>query len=154
MATDVPDYSELDEVFDIFPNKGNPHLFDLRSDISWKHRLRPFRRYTVRQFYFWHKTIYHRGPDWKWLPKLVSHDNQTDRVGRRHFLHNCSITPRAARKLDFGPLIDDRAQKIIVPKTRWLRRTKAFVNAHWWETLLAIIGIVVSIWLYILTLSP
>lgn len=43
--------------------------------------------------------------------------------------------PSAARKLDYGPLIDDKLQTIFVPETRFLRQPQAFMNERWWETL-------------------
>lgn len=151
MATDIPDYSELDEVFELRLSKSDLPVFDLREDLSWKHRFRPFRRYTVRQFYFWHKTLYQRNDGFlMWLPELMRHDNQTEAVGRRYFIKACRITKRAANKLDYGPLIDENAQTIVVPETRLLRRTRVFFQKHWVTIIMAVIGTAIGVFFTII----
>ena len=147
MATDVPDFSELDEVFQLRIKKGQLAEFDLKDDLNWTYRLRPWHRFSVRQFYFWHKTLYTRNNGaLMYLPELMNHDNQTQAVGRRHFLTNeCRITKRAASRLDEGPLIDERAQTVVVPAKRMLRRTREFLEVHWVSFLIGTIGVVFTI---------
>ena len=132
MATDIPDFSELDDVFQLRIRKGELPEFDLVDHLNWRYRLRPWRRFSVRQFYFWHKTLYTRDDGaLMWLPELMKHDNQTQAVGRRHFLtKECRITKRAADRLDEGPLIDENAQTVVVPETRKLRRAREFIKEH------------------------